>query len=817
MADRSTGTRLRNQLNILSTLGVVGDLTDGQLVQLFVSVRDECTQAAFTALVERHGPMVLGVCRAVLGDSHDVDDAFQATFFVLLRKAGSVRNADSVASWLHGVAFRVASRAKTAAFRRRVYERKGAEMRALKNERGAIRTEDWSELHQEIARLPQRFREPLVLCYLEGLTTEAVAQRLGCPKGTVLSRLSRGRERLRDRLTRRGLAPTASFVANRLLLAGALARVPERLVNATVLLARGRIVLIPATLASLTESVLQAMLWTKLMTCALAGLSLATLILSATAAFAYQDTKREGQATPSREAPKKPAMPVVKPAEPAKLPDSSGTVIVSLPPRAELHQLLRRASSEAIVVAKMKPEPLSWSLTTIGAAQAKAGDLAGAQATFAAAVTEAAGGLGSAVSPWNLWRIGHSQVACGQKDEARVTLQAAVKALPGLVGDFQDDMQTVDTLAVIVRDQARIGARVDTHNTVELLLVFAQKFFESSKISNAREVAARKIAFALAAAGDFEGAFDWYDGVQNDGKILGEIAVAASESLNPIAGRRFVREAAERLAKLKFAEETDSGLSDLAEAQARLGDLAGAKRSAMAIGVGPTRFGHDMSDGQPYALSRVARVQREAGDIAGAKETLRDAFRSVRDHPTMRGRDGRFSQIAQGQIANGDIDGALQSVSAMKEISSQVLAFIGRAQAASGALADARATFARALGDAGRSAFEPPAPNPKLAKPPGVSPKMSRTERTNLAEIQAIAGDVAGALKTLRSDDDEFFRRYALQKVVSARATAGDVAGALQLCLDESKTPAERRAALEGLAQGVDTRLSLKSLELRAR
>ena len=224
-----------------------------------------------------------------------------------------------------------------------------------------------------------------------------------------------------------------------------------------------------------------------------------------------------------------------------------------------------------------------------------------------------------------------------------------------------------------------------------------------------------------------------------------------------------------------------------------------------------------MTDGQPYALIRVASVQREAGDIAGASETLRDAFRSVRDHPMMRGRDGRYFQIALAQIANGDIDGAMQSVGAMEAVRSQILAHIARAQAASGALADAQATFARALGDAGRSAFDPPATNPELAKPPGVSPKMSSSERTNLAEIQAIAGDIAGALKTLRSDDDEHFRRSALQKVVSARATAGDVAGALRLCLDESKTPAERRAALEGLGQGVDTRLSLKSLEPRAR
>ena len=193
MAARSLGAVLQTKLNILIASGVVGHLTDGQILQQSLSDDHGEAEAAFTALVDRHGPMVLGVCRQVLGDSHDADDAFQAAFLVLFRRAGSVRDADSVASWLHGVALRVARRARSDAVRRKAVERRGAEMRAVRSDRAADRPESWTELHEEIARLPQRFREPLVLCYLEGLTTEAVAQRLGCPKGTVLSRLSRDR------------------------------------------------------------------------------------------------------------------------------------------------------------------------------------------------------------------------------------------------------------------------------------------------------------------------------------------------------------------------------------------------------------------------------------------------------------------------------------------------------------------------------------------------------------------------------------------------------------------------------------------------
>jgi hypothetical protein len=285
--------------------------------------------------------------------------------------------------------------------------------------------------------------------------------------------------------------------------------------------------------------------------------------------------------------------------------------------------------------------------------------------------------------------------------------------------------------------------------------------------------------------------------VDNGGNVLGEIAATASKCLDREAAGKFVWEAAARLAKLRWVEETYSGLSDLAEAQARLGDVEAAKRSAKAIGERPSRarVAYDMTDGQPYALLRVAKVQREAGDTAGARETLRDGFRSVSEHPKMRGRDGRYLQIAHGQFVAGDLDGAARTVGAMEEYRSEILASLARAHAAGGDDAAARTAFARALIDARRTAQEP----------------LNLGPRSHLAMIQAMAGDVPGALKTVRSIGDELYERSALLNVVSARAMAGDVAGALRLCLDESKTPDEPRSALEGLGQGVESRLSLKT------
>ena len=212
MASRSVCHDLPNQLTTLLRFGVVGDLSDGQLVQRFLTARDGADQAAFTALVERHGPMVLGVCREVLGNAQDAEDAFQATFLVLARKAGSVRKADSLASWLHSVARRVAMRAKAEAARRRAYERRSAAMKAVTLERQEDPPEGWPELHEAIARLPERYREPVVLCYLEGLTTEEASLRIGCPIGTILSRLSRARERLRGQLERHSLASPTILV-----------------------------------------------------------------------------------------------------------------------------------------------------------------------------------------------------------------------------------------------------------------------------------------------------------------------------------------------------------------------------------------------------------------------------------------------------------------------------------------------------------------------------------------------------------------------------------------------------------------------------
>lgn len=258
---------IAREVRTLFRLGSVASLTDEALLARFADGGDE---AAFEALVDRHGPMVLRVCRDVLGDSHEAQDAFQATFLVLLRRAGSIRRKASLAPWLHGVARRVSARAVARAARRRDCER-----RAIESGRGeAIEPDpasdlDRAALHAEIDRLPAIYRAPVVLCYLEGLTHDQAALRLGWPVGTVRGRLARARDRLRDRLRRRGLSPAVGPW----LPPGAL---PPSLIR-IVMTAKASPGVVPAAVAALTEGALRTMFWHKSWMLALNAVAIGSL------------------------------------------------------------------------------------------------------------------------------------------------------------------------------------------------------------------------------------------------------------------------------------------------------------------------------------------------------------------------------------------------------------------------------------------------------------------------------------------------------------------------------------------------------------
>jgi RNA polymerase sigma factor (sigma-70 family) len=219
-------------LDGLFGLGTTTGLAEGRLLERFVARRDE---TAFEAIVARHGPMVWGVCRRTLRDQNDAEDAFQATFLILARRAGAIRQRDRLGGWLHGVAHRVATRARRDASRR-ASSTLPADLAGMDQPQDADYHERIALLHEEINRLPGKYRDPIVLCHLEGCTHDEAAARLGWSVGTVRGRLARGRDRLRDRLTRRGLerADVAGLAAATGAAPGASLVVPGWLAESTI-------------------------------------------------------------------------------------------------------------------------------------------------------------------------------------------------------------------------------------------------------------------------------------------------------------------------------------------------------------------------------------------------------------------------------------------------------------------------------------------------------------------------------------------------------------------------------------------------------
>jgi RNA polymerase sigma factor (sigma-70 family) len=235
---------------------------DGQLLERFTAQRDE---TAFAALVRRHGPMVLNVCRSVLRHEQDAEDAFQATFLVLARKADSIRQPEAVAGWLYEVAYHIAVKAQADGTRRRAQERRAVPMAPADPTLDMTLRDLRRVLHEELQRLPDKYRLPLVLCYLEGASHEEAARQLGWSKGTVRGRVDRGREHLRRRLAARGVALSgllcATTVAPRAIAAGLV----DSVVRATVPSAVGGAAAntVSPRASALAEGVTRAMCFSK--------------------------------------------------------------------------------------------------------------------------------------------------------------------------------------------------------------------------------------------------------------------------------------------------------------------------------------------------------------------------------------------------------------------------------------------------------------------------------------------------------------------------------------------------------------------------
>src|SRR6266446_3063958 len=224
-------TNLARDLRRMVFVGGSAGMTDGELLERFLAAREE---AAFEALLRRHGPMVLGVCRRVLRHEQDAEDAFQATFLVFTRKATTIWPRDMLANWLFGVAYRTALGAKTAIARRRLKERQVNPMRPTDDPAANLWQDLQPLLDEELNHLPNKYRVPIVLCDLEGKSRQEAARQLGWRPGTLSGRLARARAMLAKRLTRRGITVSGAVLASALGQNLASASVPPSLLAGTV-------------------------------------------------------------------------------------------------------------------------------------------------------------------------------------------------------------------------------------------------------------------------------------------------------------------------------------------------------------------------------------------------------------------------------------------------------------------------------------------------------------------------------------------------------------------------------------------------------
>ena len=311
----SQSTAAQRFLRVLFDAGAAGGLTDAELLERFLARDPATAELAFAVLVERHGPLVQRVCRGVLRDQHLAEDAFQSTFLVLVQKASSLRVQTTLAPWLQSVAFRVCCDARATAARRTKHERKAAERATeVLSIESDPREDQERQLQEELAKLAERHRRPIVLCDLQGLTHEQAAKLLGAPVGTIKSRLARGREHLRSRLTRRRLVQSGSAMPAILAFDAFKPELTNELVDRTArlaLLAAQQEALtaaaIPSSVAILTQGALSSMSISRLKIAAAAVLIAASFVIG----IGYAGSGSRAQDGPARKpAPRPPTRPL---------------------------------------------------------------------------------------------------------------------------------------------------------------------------------------------------------------------------------------------------------------------------------------------------------------------------------------------------------------------------------------------------------------------------------------------------------------------------------------------------------------------------
>jgi RNA polymerase sigma factor (sigma-70 family) len=607
----------------LFNVGSVGGLTDGELLGLFISRRDEAGELAFTVLVERHGPMVLRVCRSILRDENDAHDALQATFLILMRRCRSVRKQDSVASWLHGVALRVAACTRAAAARRRLHEHRAAAVATTDSCDAENELDLAPALHEELDRLPQRYRAVIVLCYLEGLACEAAAIRLGVPVGTVKSRLARGRDRLRGRLIRRGLALSGGVLGIGLATETVQAALPGSVVKAIARTATSFAAGEEATLGAVSasmSSIIQRIAFV---------MSLSKMVRLTTAGFAIAVASIGIVAFAQRTLADPPGARAV------------GKVIVGKaargdePARVQPEPILEKAlqAADRITIPLMK----AYALADIASAQARLGQAEPARATFrrSAEIIDANRDDPSLQVTKLAW-FAKAQAIAGDRAGTRATIAKIIDSA-ALIDDLTNRRNGLDTAA---RWQADGG---NAEGALELL--GAIKDAPVGVLAYSLSV----IAGAQAKAGDVKGARSTM------ARAYAEAERAEKEP--PKNGQDPVH----FLDPVRWAQVR--GIAPLAIAEAKAGDVTGARASLAGARIIADRL---RDERKPSPLAEIAMAYRVAGDQNAADEMLKSALVIAFGLPTGGARVEALSRVAIVQADAGDRPGGRKTLDQAK-------------------------------------------------------------------------------------------------------------------------------------------------------
>jgi|GEM_PF-2478761 len=739
MATGDRGVR-STDLQTLFRIGTVSDHADGRLLERFADHRDE---DAFEVLVARHGPMVLRVCRAALADSHDVDDAFQAVFLVLARRASSVRSRESVASWLFGVATRVAARTRVDSARRRKYERLAAELRP-----SIVATppdEPVPLLVEELNKLPGRYRDVLVLYYFEGQSCDAAASRLQQPVGTVKSHLARGRSLLQQRLVRRGIALPAVLIATGIPAEGA-PFLPSELLRITASSASryvAGVALPSASAVSLAEGVLKSMLLNKtgLISCITAGL--ATGILVVTHGQSVETPRPQPTATRA-------AAPPATPAARAALAKA-----ISGDPASD-------------------PYEMTFALIGLARAQNNAGDHANALATFRQADRVAGKVANEHLRRLALMRTAVARASIGDVEPAKTTLDHFFREASGLKGEARQNL-----MSMVIDFQFDAGFKEEAKSNLKAELEVVDAIADEK----ARDGGIYRLLNNQVHLGDFEGALSQAERYTGEKSNYRASLIGVLLNVNLFRGKppalQTVRRALDLAREITYPYPRGMAESSIAVALAHVGDIEGGLAVARNIdkeGSGPFDIrSHEV----PSALVDIAKVQAKAGQSGAAKATLNEALAIVQ---TMTQKDviyaDRVRTVVGVQAELGDLEGAKRSALFLANDpveKATALVAIARAQTKAGDIASAQLSLKEAN---------------EVAQ--GIQTSQSRksligdnpTENANrifreIAVAQAETGDAKNALAIVDGHGNDDWKSTALAAIAPVQARSGDIEGAL--------------------------------------